>query len=217
MKLEISTIVAHGKLMAAGMRKPIFAIGAAAALLPVSAAAHVVGHAHGHGVAESFVSAFFHPFAGVDHLAAMLAVGAFSSLTAKPAWRVPAVFAVVLIAGALAGMGGIWLGAVEPMIATSVLLLGLLVAAQKRVPWVVAASLSAVFALFHGVAHGHELASDTRLLSFAALAGVALGSAVLLTMGMALGREIERRPHGLTRWAGAGAALLGASMLTRLV
>jgi urease accessory protein len=216
MKSEKPNTTAHEKPLALSMKNRILATGAALALLPLTASAHVGEHAPVQGVADSFVSAFIHPFTGTDHLAAMLAVGAFSSLTAHPAGRLPAVFAAALIAGALAGMGGVWTMAVEPMIATSVLLFGLLIALQKQIPWAVATALSAVFAVFHGLAHGHELAGDTRLLSFAALAGMAMGSAVLLAAGVALGRAVKQRPHGLARWAGAGTALLGAFMLARL-
>jgi urease accessory protein len=216
MKFDRSANDVVGKLMSTGMRKQILGAGVAAvALWPLSAAAHVAGHAHGHGMADSFVNAFIHPFAGADHLAAMLAVGAFSSLMAHAAWRVLAAFAAMLIAGALAGIGGVWMGAVEPMIAASVLLLGLLIAVRKQIPWEFAASLSAGFAFFHGVAHGHELASDARLLSLAALVGLALGSAVLLSLGVALGRAMERRTQWMARWAGAGTAMFGALMLTR--
>jgi hydrogenase/urease accessory protein HupE len=66
-----------------------------------------------------------------DHLAAMLAVGAWSALTVTPAWRAPAAFVALLVAGALAGFAGLWVPGVEPMIAASVLVLGLLVAVQK--------------------------------------------------------------------------------------
>jgi hypothetical protein len=87
--------------------------------------------------------AFAHPFTGADHLAAMLAVGAWSALTMpglRTAWRAPAAFVALLVAGAVAGFAGLWVPGVEPMIAASVLVLGLLVLVQQKMPWAAAAS-----------------------------------------------------------------------------
>ena len=97
-----------------------------------------------------------------------------------------------------------------------VLVLGLLVAVQKRMPWSVAALLAGVFAFFHGAAHGAELASDTGLMAAAALAGMALGSATLHLTGMALGNAALQRHAWIARAGGVATAALGAFMLTRL-
>lgn len=188
---------------------------ASLAALPLSALAHVGGHAHSHGALDSFGHALAHPFTGADHLAAMLAVGVWSALTVRPAWRAPAAFVLLLVAGALAGFAGVWVPGVEPMIAASVLVLGLMVAVQKRMPWGAAAALAGVFAFFHGAAHGQELAGDGQ--AVAALAGMALGSAALHGAGMLLGHSLLRRHGWMAQAAGAATALLGAFMLTRLV
>lgn len=186
------------------------------AALPFAALAHMGGHPHAHGVADSFAHAFVHPFTGLDHLAAMLAVGAWSALAVRPAWRAPAAFVALLVLGALAGFSGMWVPGVEPMIAASVLMLGLLVAVHKRMPWSAAASLAGVFAFFHGAAHGYELAGDGGAAAFGALAGMAAGSAVLHVIGMLLGHAVTQRHQWIARSGGAATALLGAFMLTRL-
>ena len=192
---------------------------AAASTLPLAALAHVGEHAHGHGVGDAFLQALAHPFTGADHLAAMLAVGAWSALTLSSpgtAWRAPAAFVALLVAGAVAGFAGLWVPGVEPMIAASVLVLGLLVAVQTRMPWALAAALAGVFAFFHGAAHGYELAGGSALNSLAALAGMALGSATLHIAGMALGRAVLQRHQWLARLAGGATATLGTFMLTRM-
>ena len=73
-----------------------------------------------------------HPLTGLDHLAAMLAVGFWSALTARRVWTAPLAFAAMLLLGALLGLTGIELPAVEPLIAASLLVLGLLVALRTR-------------------------------------------------------------------------------------
>lgn len=190
---------------------------AALAALPVAALAHPGTDAGGHHhFLDTALHALAHPFTGADHLAAMVAVGAWSALTVRPAWRAPAAFVALLVAGALAGFSGLALPGVEPMIAVSVLVLGLLLALQRKMPWGAAATLAGVFAFFHGAAHGYELAGDTGLAAMGALAGMALGSAVLHGAGMLLGRAVLQRHHLLTALAGTATAALGTFMLTRL-
>lgn len=190
---------------------------AAAAALPLSALAHVGADGGGHhNFLDSLSHAFAHPFTGADHLAAMLAVGAWSALTVTPAWRAPAAFVALLVAGALAGFAGLWVPGVEPMIAASVLVLGLLVAVQKKMPWVLAAALAGVFAFFHGAAHGFELAGDTGWAAVGALTGIALGSGLLHVCGMVLGKAVMQRHQWAAKLGGGATAALGAFMLTKL-
>ena len=198
----------------------IITTAAAAAALPLSALAHVGADGGGHHhFLDSLSHAFAHPFTGADHLAAMLAVGAWSALTMpslRTAWRAPAAFVALLVAGALAGFAGLWVPGVEPMIAASVLVLGLLVLVQKKMPWSAAAALAGVFAFFHGAAHGFELAGDSGMATIGALAGIALGSATLHIAGMVLGHAVMQRHQWVAQFGGAATAALGAFMLTKL-
>ena len=77
------------------------------AALPLAAAAHTGADA---GLHHGFMSGFLHPLTGPDHLAAMVAVGLWSALTARRAWPdllwAPLGFALMLLAGAVAGPGG---------------------------------------------------------------------------------------------------------------
>ena len=186
---------------------------AAAALTSLSGAA--LAHP-GHAPA-SFATGFAHPLGGLDHLLAMLAVGLYAARQAGAArLLLPAGFVLAMLAGAGLGALGLALPAVEAGIAASVLVLGLLVAVQTRMPWPLAAALAGVFAFFHGAAHGYELAGGSALNSLAALAGMALGSATLHVAGMALGRAVLQRHQWLVRLAGGATATLGAFMLTRM-
>lgn len=189
----------------------------AACALPLSAMAHISTDGGGHhNFLDSLTHAFAHPFGGADHLAAMLAVGAWSALTMAFAWRAPAAFVALLIAGCLAGFAGLHIPAVEPMIAASVLVLGLLVMVQKKMAWGAAAALAGVFAFFHGAAHGYELAQDSALAALGAIVGMAAGSALLHLMGIVLGHAVMQRHQVIAKLAGGLTAALGAFMLTRL-
>ena len=186
------------------------------AMLPLLASAHVGvdGAAH-HDV--GFMQGFLHPFTGFDHLAAMVAVGLWSALTARDgrdAFWAPVGFAAMLLAGALAGLAGLQLPGVEPMIAASLLAIGLLVATRLRLPGPVAAGLVGVFAVFHGVAHGHELAGGHG--AGAAITGMVVATALLHGAGLAAGWSLRTRGAWLSRAAGTALALFGAAVLTQL-
>jgi len=169
---------------------------------------------------SSFFAGFAHPFSGLDHLAAMLAVGLWSALTARRAgsdllWA-PAGFMALLLVGAVAGMSGsaITTDAVEPMIAASLLVTGLLVLTRWRLPGLMAAALVGVFAVFHGLAHGQELAGHSA--AWATLAGMMAATAVLHSAGMGIGWALRQTSQWPSRAAGASVALLGLTLLARL-
>lgn len=180
-------------------------------LLPALALAHPgAGTPHGH---DAFLTGLLHPLSGADHLAAMLALGIWSALAVRPAWLAPAAFVLMLAAGALAGLAGLVVPAVEPMIAASLLVIGLLVARRQPLPLVLAATLAGGFAVFHGVAHGTELTASHPL---PALSGMLLSTVLLHLLGMALGRYLLRRQRVLSTAAGGAVALLGSALLLGL-
>ncbi|SFM87530.1 HupE/UreJ family protein [Variovorax sp. OV329] len=187
----------------------------AALALPLAAFAHtgVDAGAHHHG----FMAGFMHPLTGADHLAAMVAVGLWSALSARRAWPdllwAPLAFAGMLLAGALMGLAGLQLPAVEPMIAASLLVLGLLVATRIHLPAGVAVALVGLFAVFHGVAHGQELAGEQG--AALTLAGMVAATLVLHAAGIAFGWALRHANAWLPRIAGAGVVALGAALLAQ--
>jgi urease accessory protein len=182
------------------------------ATLPLAAGAHtgVDGGMH-HG----FVTGFLHPLTGVDHLAAMVAVGLWSALTARRAWPdllwAPLGFAGMLLCGALAGLAGVQLPAVEPMIAASLLVVGLLVVTRRRLPALAAAALVGVFAVFHGVAHGQELAGESS--AALTLAGMLAATVALHAAGIVVGWSLRHANRWVPRVAGAAVAICGLALL----
>lgn len=176
--------------------------------LPLAAAAHTGGDAGAHhGLASSLLDGLLHPFTGLDHLAALLAVGAWSALSARRIWLAPLSFALLMLAGALAASAGLALPGVEPMIAASLLVLGLLLAARQQLPAAAAAALVGGFALFHGAAHGIELAGAP------ALAGMVAATALLHAAGLGLGWALRERSRWWPRLSGLAVAGLGAALL----
>ena len=180
--------------------------------LPIAASAHTGVDAGAH---HGLVAGFLHPLTGADHLAAMVAVGLWSALTARRAWPdllwAPLAFAAMLLVGALVGLAGVRLPAVEPMIAASLLVLGLLVFTQRRLPALAAAALVGVFAVFHGIAHGQELASESG--AALTLAGMLAATVMLHATGIAVGWALRHANHWVPRIAGAAVALFGLALI----
>jgi len=183
----------------------------AAGMLPLATMAHTHAATHDHGIASGLLTGFIHPFTGPDHLAAMVAVGIWSAMTASRVWLAPAAFAGTLLAGAVLGMAGLALPAVEPMIAVSLLVLGLLIATRQRLPATAAVMLTGGFALFHGAAHGTELAGPYAV---ATLIGIVTATALLHATGLCIGPAWRGANRWPARLAGAGVALFGLSLLS---
>ncbi|HEX5805350.1 MAG TPA: HupE/UreJ family protein [Macromonas sp.] len=167
--------------------------------------AAVSGAASAHDAAgqHGFLSGFLHPFTGVDHLAAMLAVGLWSTTRQQPVWQLPLAFLLTLLTGAILALAGLALPATEPVIAASLLVLGLLLSTRVHLPNSVALALIGGFALFHGAAHGQELSGGPALL------GMLLGTATVQLSGLALGRKARTNAGWLPRATGGLIALSG--------
>lgn len=163
--------------------------------------------------ALGLLDGLLHPFTGLDHLAAMLAVGFWSALNTRRVWLAPLAFASMLLVGALLGLSGITLPALEPLVAATVLALGLLVATRAQFPGPVAAALAGGFALFHGMAHGVEFSGASPL---AALVGMVAGTAALHGLGLTVGLVLRSHSVWWPRLAGAALALWGGALLVQL-
>ena len=189
---------------------------ASLALLAAFALATPLAQAHeGAGLAGGFMSGFAHPLLGWDHVVAMLAVGLWGAFLGAPAlWLLPVVFPLVMAAGGALGVLGVPLPAVEVGIAVSAIALGGVVAGALRPPLWVAALLVALFAVFHGHAHGTELPQAANPLAYSL--GFVVATGLLHLTGIALGL-LARWPAGriAVRSMGAGIALLGVLFLAR--
>lgn len=162
-------------------------------------AATLPAYAHpGHQPASAgLIAGLIHPLLGADHLLAMLMVGIWAAqLGGRARWLLPASFIALMGIGAAAAMLGHAPPRIDAGIAASLLVFGLLVALRGRLPLPAALTLTAVFALFHGAAHGLELPVLARPGAYAL--GFLGATAALHAAGVALGISARR---------GAGAGL----------
>jgi len=192
------------------MRTRDLLLTAAALAVPGAALAHT-GHPTG-----GFGYGFAHPLGGLDHLLAMLAVGLWAAQAGGRAlWAVPATFLAVMAAGGGLALAGVALPAVELGIAGSVLAFGLLVACAARLPLPAGMALTGAFALFHGFAHGAEMAAGASAVAYGA--GFLAATALLHGVGLVAGQLGRVRLGGaLVRVGGAATAAAGALLVAGL-
>ena len=152
------------------------------AALLMLAAGPAIAHV-GHGSTASFTAGLAHPLGGLDHVTVMVLVGLWAGLKGGRAlWVWPATFVGVMLIGGILGMENVPLPFVEPTILASVVALALLVALAVDLPVSVGAGLLALFALFHGHAHGTEVAGTLNGVEY--MAGFALATAALHLAGI---------------------------------
>jgi urease accessory protein len=181
-------------------------------LFSQTAAAH-----QGTGLPGGLLSGFLHPFSGADHLLAMVSVGLWGSFLKRPLiYVLPVVFPVMMVAGAIMGMFVVPMPSVEIGIAVSVLVLGMCIGLAVRAPIWAAIPIVALFAVFHGYAHGKELPSAADPVSYSA--GFVLATGLLHVFGIALGL-ITERPLGVVSIRGLGCiiAVVGAWFLHQAI
>jgi len=178
------------------------AIGLAVLFTPVLAQAHP-GHSSG------LAAGVAHPFTGLDHLAAMLAVGLWAAqLKGRARILVPIAFVVPMFIGGMLGISGMAAPGVEQGIVASLFVFGLLVAFATRLPLAAALTLTGGFALLHGLAHGSELPLGANSAAYGI--GFVLSTLGLQAIGFGFGAMAMRagRP-GWVRFAGAAVVLAG--------
>jgi urease accessory protein len=186
----------------------MFAMFAAIVLLPTAASAHT-----GAGALGGFASGFLHPVLGLDHLLAMLAVGMWGArIGGRSVWMLPAAFILVMAVGGFLGAMGVPFPFVEAVIAISVFGLGLALALAARPAGWVLFSIVAVFAVFHGHAHGTELpgyaSAATYGVGFVAATGLIHLTGVVL--GLSAGSLARDR---VARASGTAISLAGICFL----
>jgi urease accessory protein len=162
----------------------------------------------GTGLAGGFVSGFRHPLTGADHVLAMVSVGLWGAFLGRPLiFALPVIFPAVMVAGAVMGMLGVPVPPVETGIALSVTVLGGCIALPLKAPVWVASLIVAIFAIFHGYAHGKELPSAADPIGYSL--GFVLATGSLHVLGIGIGFP-NHRPGGVRVTRGLGVLIAGA-------
>ncbi len=156
---------------------------------------------------------FLHPFTGIDHLLAMLAVGMLASAQqGKARWLPLFAFPVMMLIGAMIAGFGIELASAEIFVALSVAVFGLLFALSVKLSTSLSVVGFAAFATFHGYAHAIELPSDASMFRYGA--GFLTACVLIQMIGLNLGKHWQSKSNAVTpRFAGGGIAAVGVFFL----
>jgi len=187
-----------------------------AVLLFEFAAGGALAHTGADTSGPGLVRGLLHPLSGLDHVLAMLAVGMWGAQLGWPAiWVLPIAFPMVMALGAVWGILGLPLPAVEIGVASSVIVLGGFIASGKRPPLALAACVVAAFAVFHGYAHGVENKQGVDFASYCLGFVVATGTIHLTGIGIGF---VTHLPRGKTllRVGGALISLTGCFLVAQL-
>jgi urease accessory protein len=175
----------------------------AVALLAAGPALAHPQHAH-----ANLSAGLAHPFGGLDHILAMVAVGLLAARRGGSAAAWPLAFLAAMIAGFGLGAQGVLTLSVEPAVVASVILLGGLVAGPR-----ISARLSLAAIGLAGLCHGFVHGAETQ-----GSAGFALGmlatTAILHAAGFAAGAGLRHitNSQAITRTLGGGVGLGGLAL-----
>lgn len=153
----------------------------------------------GHELSNAYAG-FMHPITGWDHLLVMLAIGLWAAkLGGKARWQLPLTFMLVMTFGAVLGMAGFSFASLETLIAASVMAIGLLLIINMPINITLQISLTALFALMHGLAHAAELNHGVS-----PFIGMLVATGFLHAAGLLLG--LQR--NNLIKWLQTGLAFV---------
>lgn len=149
----------------------------------ISASIVTPAFAHTGGIIQNSWSAGFnHPLHGWDHLVVMIAVGLWAAQLADRArWLIPITFVTVMAVGGIVGAAGLFVPGIETVILLSVIVFAGLVLTRTRLRLESAMGVVALFAFFHGFAHGQEMPGASSLVTFGL--GFLIATALLHCIG----------------------------------
>jgi urease accessory protein len=181
-------------------------------IIPSVTFAHVADNIGG------FNAGLSHPVLGMDHLLAMLSVGILSAqMGGKWVWKVPLTFVLVMLIGGMLGMEGINVMSVELGITLSVLILGIAIASEKKLPPILAMVFVGIFAIFHGHAHGTEMPYLADPVPYAC--GFVAGTAAIHILGVLISYLLQKLKNGksVLRYLGMSIASVGLYFTINLI
>jgi urease accessory protein len=194
------------------------AMAALAATAGPASAHHVMGGRMAATFGEGLLSGLAHPIIGLDHFAAVVAVGCLAAGHIAGV-RLAVGYVIAMIVGVAVHLQGATLPGSEIMVALSVIALGVALLRQRQMAAGAALALFAAVGILHGYALGESIYGAEPTPLYAYLLGLAAIQSVVALGAMALARMIWRRSddHSPLRLTGAGIAGIGLAILVQQI
>jgi urease accessory protein len=191
------------------------------AILAMAAEPALAHHVMGGGTPSTFtqglLSGLGHPIIGIDHLAFLVAVGVVVGI-ARLNIALPLVFVGLSAIGVLLHVKGVTIAAVEGVVASSVIVIGALLAYGARIVPLAWGALFALAGLFHGYAYGESIAGAEATPIGAYLLGLVIIQAAIVTgIAFAMQKTTPAAAPIAPRLAGAVVAGIGLAVLAQQV
>jgi urease accessory protein len=179
---------------------------------------HVMGGRMPASFSDGLLSGLGHPIIGLDHFAAVVAVGCLAAAhRAAPALAIG--FVLAMIAGAAAHVQGASVPAAEILVALSVIGLGAMLLRSRPMPMGPVLTLFALAGLVNGYALGESIYGAEPTPLYAYLLGLAVIQIAVALAAMSVAQAIAKKSADLSplRLVGAGIAGIGLAMLMQQI
>jgi urease accessory protein len=193
-------------------------LGASAFVSAPAFAHHVMGGRMPATFGEGVLSGLGHPVIGLDHLAAVVAVGCLAAAH-RSASVLAVVFVLAMTGGVALHLHGTAVPGAEILVALTVLALGVLMVVRGNMSAGAAAVLFAMVGVIHGYALGESIYGAERAPLYAYLIGLAVIQGVVALTATHVTRSLAHGSPDLSavRLAGAGIAGIGLAILLQQV
>ena len=192
----------------------ILALAALAALAEPAFAHHLMGGKMPATFGEGILSGLGHPVIGLDHFAAVVAIGCLAAAhRAAPALAIA--FIAAMMCGVAVHLRAVTVPAAELLVAGSVIILGAILVARRDLSVAGALALFVLVGLIHGYALGESIYGAERTPLTAYLIGLAVIQSVVALSAMSIARALARKDAVKLRLVGAGIAGIGLAVLVQ--
>jgi urease accessory protein len=191
----------------------VLALGSAPAF-----AHHVMGGRTPATFVEGVLSGLGHPVIGLDHLAAVVAIGCLAAAH-REGYELAVAFVLAMVAGVALHLQGATVPGAEILVALSVIALGALMLRHRQMPAGAALVLFAIIGAIHGYALGESIYGAEPTPLYAYLLGLAVIQSAIALAAAKIARGLAQRSSDLLplRLVGAGIAGIGLAILVQQV
>lgn len=190
------------------------ALAAASLIAEPALAHHVMGGRMPVTFTDGLLSGLGHPIIGLDHFAAVVAIGCLAAVHRRGAGLVIG-FVLAMMAGVAAHLQGATVPGAEIVVAGSVIILGAILLSRRDLSAAVALALFVAVGWVHGYALGESIFGAEQTPLWAYLVGLAVIQSAVALAAMRVARLLMQPDAVRLRLVGAGIAGIGIAILAQ--
>jgi urease accessory protein len=204
------------------MKRSITRLASALILLVLGSAPafahHVMGGRTPATFTEGLLSGLGHPVIGLDHFAAVVAVGCLAAMH-RVASALAIGFVLAMMAGVALHLHGTTVPGAEILVALSVIFLGAFMLRGRDISTGAAFAMFALVGFIHGYALGESIYGAEPTPLYAYLLGLAVIQGAIALAAVQSARAVSRRQDAMSplRLVGAGIAGIGLAVLMQQI